>query len=89
MKILLAIAVTVVLLAGGAKAQQAEYDLVILGARVVDPETMLDQVRNIGINGHEISVITSDAITGKEVVDATGLVAAPGFIDLHAHGQDR
>ena len=64
------------------------YDLVIRGARVVDPETMLDQVRNIGINGKEISVVTPDAITGTEVIDASGLVAAPGFIDLHAHGQD-
>ena len=89
MKILLAIVATVWLMVGGAKAQQAEYDLVILGARVVDPETMLDQVRNIGINGQEISIVTSDAITGKDSIDATGLIAAPGFIDLHAHGQDR
>ena len=65
-----------------------DYDLVIRGARVVDPETNLDQVRNIGIIGKEISAVTSDAITGKEVIDATGLIAAPGFIDLHAHGQD-
>lgn len=64
------------------------YDLVIRGARVVDPETMLDQVRNIGITGKEISIVTPEAITGKEVIDASGLVAAPGFIDLHAHGQD-
>ena len=65
-----------------------DYDLVIRGARVVDPETMLDQVRNIGITGKEISAVTPDAITGMDAIDATGLVAAPGFIDLHAHGQD-
>ena len=64
------------------------YDLVIRGARVVDPETMLDQVRNIGITDKEISVVTPDDITGSDVIDATGLVAAPGFIDVHAHGQD-
>lgn len=64
------------------------YDLVIRGARVVDPETMLDQVRNIGITDKEISVVTPDDITGRDVIDATGLVAAPGFIDVHAHGQD-
>ena len=69
-------------------AQQEDYDLVILGARVVDPETKLDQVLNIGITGTEISVITAEAINGKEQIDAAGLVAAPGFIDLHAHGQD-
>ena len=64
------------------------YDLVIRGARVVDPETMLDQVRNIGITGKEISIVTPAKITGKYVINATGLIAAPGFIDLHAHGQD-
>ena len=89
MKILISMLATSVLVVGGAKAQQADYDLVIRGARVVDPETMLDQVRNIGIIGKEISIVTPDAITGKDVIDATGLVAAPGFIDLHAHGQDR
>ncbi|KPK27948.1 MAG: hypothetical protein AMJ66_11005 [Betaproteobacteria bacterium SG8_40] len=65
-----------------------DYDLVIRGARVVDPATMLDQVRNIGIIGKDISIVTPSAITGAVVIDATGLVAAPGFIDLHAHGQD-
>lgn len=65
-----------------------DYDLVIRGARVVDPETMLDQVRNIGITGKQIAVVTPDAIRGKDVIDASGLIAAPGFIDLHAHGQD-
>jgi dihydroorotase-like cyclic amidohydrolase len=74
--------------AGGTTAQQAGYDLVIRGARVVDPETMLDQVRNVGIAGKVISAVTPDTITGVDVIDATGLVAAPGFIDLHAHGQD-
>lgn len=64
------------------------YDLVIRGARVVDPETMLDQVRNIGITDKEISIITTEAIVGREMIDASGLIAAPGFIDLHAHGQD-
>ena len=88
MKIFILILATTVLLAGCTNAQQADYDLVILGARVVDPETTLDQVRNIGITGTEISVITPDAITGKDQIDAAGLIAAPGFIDLHAHGQD-
>ena len=79
---------TTAFLVAGTSAQQADYDLVILGARVVDPETKLDQVLNIGITGTEISVITAEAINGKEQIEAAGLVAAPGFIDLHAHGQD-
>ena len=76
------------LLVGCAETQPASYDLVILGARVVDPETGLDQVRNLGITGTEISIVTAESITGKDQIDAAGLIAAPGFIDLHAHGQD-
>lgn len=72
-----------------ALAHAQTYDLVIEGARVVDPETSLDQVRNIGITGNEIAIVTPEPITGSSVIDATGLIAAPGFIDLHAHGQDR
>lgn len=64
------------------------YDLVIAGARVVDPETKLDEIRNIGIIGNEIAIVTPEEISGKSVINATGLIAAPGFIDLHAHGQD-
>ena len=88
MKRVSAIVAMSMLLTGAASAQQADHDLVIRGARVVDPETMLDQVRNIGITGKTISAVTTEAITGRHVIDATGLIAAPGFIDLHAHGQD-
>ena len=79
---------TIMLLAGGATAQQADYDLVINNARVIDPETSLDEVRNIGIRGDKIAVVTRASIAGKQAIDAAGLIAAPGFIDLHAHGQD-
>ena len=67
---------------------QAPYDLVIQGGRVMDPETGLDAVRNIGIKGGSIARITGDPLRGNTVVDANGLVVAPGFIDLHSHGQD-
>ncbi len=63
------------------------YDRVILGGRVMDPASNLDAVRNIGLSGGRIAVITTDAIRGRDTVDATGLVVAPGFIDIHAHGQ--
>src|SRR6266540_3799500 len=63
------------------------YDRVILGGRVMDPASGLDAVRNIGLLGGRIAVITTHAISGRDTVDARGLVVAPGFIDLHAHGQ--
>jgi N-acyl-D-aspartate/D-glutamate deacylase len=64
-----------------------QYDLVIEGGRVVDPETGLDGVRNVGIREGKIVRITAEALSGRRVVHAGGLVAAPGFIDLHQHGQ--
>jgi dihydroorotase len=63
------------------------YDRVILGGHVMDPASTLDAVRNIGLTGGRIAVITTHAILGRDTVDARGLVVAPGFIDLHAHGQ--
>ncbi|MGA7924782.1 MAG: amidohydrolase family protein [Candidatus Sulfotelmatobacter sp.] len=69
-----------------ASAQQ--FDLVLDGGRVMDPETGLDAVRNVGIRDGKIVRISSDALSGRRVVHASGLVVAPGFIDLHQHGQD-
>src|SRR5712691_2002440 len=65
----------------------AVYDCVILGGHVMDPASKLDGVRNIGLVDGRIAVITTQAIRGRDTVDARGLVVAPGFIDLHAHGQ--
>jgi N-acyl-D-glutamate deacylase len=67
---------------------QARYDLVIQGGRVIDPETGLDAVKNIGISDGVIVRISSAPLDGRRVIDANGLVVAPGFIDLHSHGQD-
>src|SRR5258708_2663999 len=64
------------------------YDLVIANGRVMDPESGLDEVRNLGIRGGKIAVVASEALQGKQTIDAKGLVVAPGFIDLHQHGQD-
>ena len=80
-----------VLLGGVSLAQPAkaeQYDLVILNGRVMDPETGYDAVSNVGVRDGEIVVVTQDEITGNEAIDATGHVVAPGFIDLHAHGQN-
>src|SRR5213593_839922 len=65
----------------------AVYDRVILGGRVMDPASKLDAVRNIGLLGGRIAVITTQTIRGRDTIDARRLVIAPGFIDLHAHGQ--
>ena len=69
-------------------AQQQPYDVVIEGGRVMDPETSLDAVRNVGIRDGKIALISTTPLTGRRVIHAAGLVVAPGFIDLHQHGQE-
>src|ERR1700733_3570731 len=79
---------TISFLAISAFAAAQQYDLVLEGGRVIDPETHLDAVRNVGIREGKIARVSSDALTGRRVIHAVGLVVAPGFIDLHQHSQD-
>lgn len=62
------------------------YDVVISGGRVIDPETRLDAIRNVGILHNRIAQISTDSLQGKETIDARELVVTPGFIDPHVHG---
>jgi N-acyl-D-aspartate/D-glutamate deacylase len=64
------------------------YDVVIANGQVMDPESGLDGPRNVGVRNGKIAAISEAALTGKTMLDAKGLVVAPGFIDLHEHGQE-
>ncbi len=79
----LALLLTATLLA----AQDGPYDLVISGGRVMDPESGLDAIRNVAVRDGKITLIASRPLQGKIQLNAAGRVVAPGFIDLHAHGQ--
>lgn len=74
---------TLLLLAGLAPAQ--DFDLVLANGRVFDPESKLDAVRHVGIREGVIRSVSATSLLGRAVIDATGLVVAPGFIDLHQH----
>ena len=63
------------------------YDLAINGGFVVDPESGLEAVRSLGIKGDRIAAISETPLEAKQVLNADNLVVAPGFIDLHDHGQ--
>ena len=64
-----------------------QYDIVLVGGRVIDPETKLDTIMNVGIINSRIAQISSQPLNGKETVNVSGLVVAPGFIDMHVHGR--
>ena len=67
------------------RSSNEHYDLVINGGRVMDPETGLDAQRNVGVKGGKIVAIDEQTLSGKETIDASGHVVAPGFIDMHHH----
>jgi N-acyl-D-glutamate deacylase len=72
------------------RAQDASptYDLVVAGGRVIDPETGLDAIRNVAVDGDRIVAISEFPLQGDVVIDARGQIVAPGFIDLHGHGMN-
>jgi N-acyl-D-aspartate/D-glutamate deacylase len=80
-----------VLIAGGLCVvegfQPDTYDVVIAGGRVIDPASGLDDVRHVGIIDGVIRAISAQRLNGRTTLDASGLVVAPGFIDLHQHAQ--
>jgi dihydroorotase len=60
--------------------------LLIRGARVVDPASGLDGPTDVLIEDETVEGVGGDLeARGADVVDADGLVLAPGFVDLHAH----
>ena len=63
-------------------AQRA--DIAIVNGRVMDPASGLDAVRTVVIQGDRIAEITADRVEANHVIDASGLVVAPGFVDILA-----
>src|SRR3989442_14793285 len=76
----------VVLAARGTGAQGEQYDLVLMGGRVLDPETALDARRNVGIRDGRIAAVTVEPLAGRGAPAGAGLVVAPGVLDLPAPG---
>ena len=75
------------LLVGCGGESPTPYDLVVANGRVMDPATGLDAIRHVGIRGGTIAVVSETPLEGVREIDATGHVVAPGFVDLHEHGQ--
>ena len=64
------------------------YDIVISGGRIIDPDSGMDSVRNLAISNGKIAEISLSELSAEETIDAAGNVVCPGFIDLHCHPQD-
>jgi N-acyl-D-aspartate/D-glutamate deacylase len=67
------------------------HSVVFRGARTIDPETHLDAVCDVAIDRGKITAVVpgGDPLLVAELeIDASGLVVAPGFIDLHSHCND-
>jgi imidazolonepropionase-like amidohydrolase len=70
------------------RAQRTQpFDIVIANGRVIDPASGLDAIRHVGIRGGRIEAVSAEALQGSTNIDASTLVVAPGFIDLHQHGR--
>ena len=68
-------------------AHSQQLDIAINNGRLIDPASATDAVRSLGIQGGHIAVISEHPLSGRTAIDARRLVIAPGFIDLHSHGQ--
>lgn len=86
-KTLAAALLATLVIATPAAAADDTYDVVIANGRVMDPQSGLDAVRNVGLRAGKVAAISTEALQGRRTIDAKGLVVAPGFIDLHEHGQ--
>jgi N-acyl-D-amino-acid deacylase len=74
--------------AAAAGAQQPAYDIVITGGTIIDGTGSPGYRGDVAISGGRIAAISRtplDPSTARRRINATGLVVAPGFIDLHAH----
>jgi N-acyl-D-aspartate/D-glutamate deacylase len=66
-----------------------EFDVVLRGGRVIDPESALDAVRDVAITGDRVTAIAPALPQGRRDLDVTGQVVTAGFIDIHSHAHDR
>jgi N-acyl-D-aspartate/D-glutamate deacylase len=83
-KLMIAIGLLILAL-GLSQTANEQYDLVIANGRVIDPETNLDALMYVGINDGAISHLSEQPLSSPQIIDASGLVVAPGFIDVHSH----
>jgi N-acyl-D-aspartate/D-glutamate deacylase len=74
-----------------ARAQEVTVDLLIRGGRLVDGTGAPERLADVGVRGDRIVFVgdaTRSAVRATRVIDASGLIVSPGFIDPHAHSTE-
>jgi N-acyl-D-aspartate/D-glutamate deacylase len=66
----------------------ATPDVVLRGGRVIDPESGLDAVRDVGVEDDRVTCVGAGLPAGRHEIDVSGLVVTAGFIDMHSHVSD-
>jgi N-acyl-D-amino-acid deacylase len=81
-------AVVVSFIAGCAQSGQEPFDVVVRGGQLLDGTGTAPMRADVGIRGDRIAAVGQlDTAQAARVIDATGLIVAPGFIDLHTHSE--
>src|SRR5881275_2829150 len=86
--LLVVLLAAVALAARGPGPQGEQYDLVLMGGRVLDPETALDAKRNVGIRDGRIAAVTASPRGRACSPGGAGIVVTARFIHLHRERQD-
>ena len=66
----------------------SQWDVVLRGGRVIDPESGLDAVRDVAVADRRVAAVGTALAPGRAEVDVAGQVVTAGFIDLHSHVND-
>src|SRR5260221_2037096 len=65
-----------------------DWDIVLRGGRVIDPESGLDQVRDVAVAQGRVAEIGNGLRPARAECDVAGLVVTAGFVDVHSHVND-
>jgi dihydroorotase len=64
-----------------------EWDLAIIGGRIIDPESGADRIADVYVQDGVIKSVgkARGKVRAREIIDARGMIVAPGLIDMHVH----